>query len=32
MTLYKTENRKIAETTTLIDSGVTICYIDLHFA
>ena len=31
MTLYKTENRKIAETTALIDSGATICCIDLHF-
>ena len=32
VTLYKTENRKIAETTALIDSGATICCIDLHFA
>ena len=31
MTLYKTENRKITETTALIDSGATICCIDLHF-
>ena len=31
MTLYKTENGKIAETTVLIDSGATICCIDLHF-
>ena len=31
MTLYKTENRKIAETTALVDSGATICCIDLHF-
>ena len=31
MTLYKTENGKIAETTALIDSGATICCIDLHF-
>ena len=31
MTLYKIENRKIAETTALIDSGATICCIDLHF-
>ena len=31
MTLYKTENRKITETTALIDSGGTICCIDLHF-
>ena len=29
--LYKTENGKITETTTLIDSGATICCIDLHF-
>ena len=29
--LYKTENGKIAETTTLIDSGAMICCIDLHF-
>ena len=29
--LYKTEDGKIAETTTLVDSGATICYIDLHF-
>ena len=32
MTLYKTENGKIAETTALVDSGATICCIDLHFA
>ena len=32
MTLYKTENGKIAETATLVDSGATICCIDLHFA
>ena len=31
VTLYKTENGKIAETTALIDSGATICCIDLHF-
>ena len=31
VTLYKMENRKIAETTTLINSGATICCIDLHF-
>ena len=31
MTLYKTENRKIAETTALVDSGATIYCIDLHF-
>ena len=30
MTLYKMENRKIAETTALIDSGATIYCIDLH--
>ena len=29
--LYMTENKKIAETTALIDSGATICCIDLHF-
>ena len=29
--LYKTENRKIAETTALLDSGATICCINLHF-
>ena len=29
--LYKTEDRKIAETTALTDSGETICCIDLHF-
>ena len=28
--LYKLENRKIAETAALIDSGAIICYIDLH--
>ena len=32
VTLYKTENRKITETTALIDSGATICCINLHFA
>ena len=32
MTLYKMENRKITETTALIDSGATICCINLHFA
>ena len=32
VTLYKMENGKIAETTALIDSGATICCIDLHFA
>ena len=31
ITLYKTENRKIAETTALVNSGATICCIDLHF-
>ena len=31
ITLYKTENRKIAETTALVDSGATICCIDRHF-
>ena len=31
MTLYKTENGKIAETTALVDSGATICCIDLCF-
>ena len=31
VTLYKTENRKIAETTALVDSGATICCINLHF-
>ena len=31
MTLYKIKNRKIAETTALIDSGATICCIDLSF-
>ena len=29
--LYKTENGKTAETTALVDSGATICCIDLHF-
>ena len=29
--LYKTENGKISETTALVDSGATICCIDLHF-
>ena len=32
VTLYKTGNRKIAETTALIDSGATICCINLHLA
>ena len=32
VTLYKMENRKITETTALINSGATICCIDLHFA
>ena len=32
VTLYKTENGKITETTALIDSGATICCINLHFA
>ena len=31
ITLYKMENRKIAETTALVDSGATICCINLHF-
>ena len=31
VTLYKTENGKITETTALVDSGATICCIDLHF-
>ena len=31
ISLYKTENGKIAETTALVDSGATICCIDLHF-
>ena len=31
ITLYKTENRKITETTALVDSGATICCINLHF-
>ena len=31
MTLYKTENGKITETTALVNSGATICCIDLHF-
>ena len=31
ITLYKMENGKIAETTALVDSGATICCIDLHF-
>ena len=31
VTLYKMENRKITETTALIDSGATICCINLHF-
>ena len=32
VTLYKMENRKITETTALIDSGATICCISLHLA
>ena len=32
MTLYKMENGKVAETTALIDSGATICSINLHLA
>ena len=32
MTLYEMENGKIIETTALIDSGATICCIDLHLA
>ena len=32
MTLYKMENRKIAETSALIDSGATICCINLYLA
>ena len=32
MTLYKMENGQIAETTALINSGATICCIDLHLA
>ena len=31
VTLYKMENGKIAETTALVDSGETICCINLHF-
>ena len=31
VTLYKTENGKIAETSALVDSGATICCINLHF-
>ena len=31
VTLYKTEDGKIAETMALIDSRATICCIDLHF-
>ena len=31
VTLYKTENGKIAETTALVDSGATICCINLYF-
>ena len=31
VTLYKMENGKIAETTALVDSGATICCINLHF-
>ena len=31
VTLYKTENGKIAETPALVNSGATICCIDLHF-
>ena len=30
--LDKTENGKITETTALVDSGATICCINLHFA
>ena len=29
--LYKMENGKITETTALVDSGETICCINLHF-
>ena len=32
ITLYKIEEGKIAETTALVDSGATICCLDLHFA
>ena len=32
ITLYKMEEGKIAETTALVDSGATICCLDLHFA
>ena len=32
VTLYKIENVKITETTALINSGATICCINLHFA
>ena len=32
MTLYKMENRKVVETTALINSGATICCINLHLA
>ena len=31
MTLYKTENGKITETSPLVDSGAKICCINLHF-
>ena len=31
MTFYKTENGKITETTALVDSGATICCINLYF-
>ena len=31
VTLYRTENEKITETSALVDSGATICCIDLHF-
>ena len=32
VTIYKTENGKIAETAALVNSRATICCIDLHFA
>ena len=31
VTLYKMENRKITETVALVNSGATICCINLHF-
>ena len=31
ITLYKTENGKITETSALVDSGATICCINIHF-